>query len=373
MVEFQMAKHIGSSLKRDIFNEIPSNGPAILPFSYPNISALVPTFDCEGMHGGGTNTKGESEVVPYIIKLFNKIGCKGTFNFVGKTALEHSDIVREVHNSGNDVWGHGYSHAYLDTSTDKQKEEVTGAIEIISKILGVKCKGWRSPYGIINYNLYKILQKNDIIFGSNWGSSAWGSMPFTPIINGERINIYELPFDDCHFDALVFRKLNLDIKTILELYKSRLMSSRNRMRIFTPLIHPVNLAEELDRIKMFSDFIKFATENKDIWIASCSQILNNYKNLLDFNFRKIVLTKNGECDQLFIRLQKKQNDVVRIFDGNSLREVSMVFRMAGCIEKINCNCNFKIIELSPLENVIILPFDLSKNSQDFTLEIEKSR
>lgn len=373
MVEFQMAKRIGISIARQTINEDFNQGPRILPFSYPKISALVPTFDCEGKYGGGSSTKGESEVVPQILSLFNELDCKGTFNFVGKTAKEHEAVVRELDRFSNDIWGHGFSHIYLDDSESKQKREVTETINTISKIIDKPCIGWRSPYGTFNLNLYKILLKNGIRFGSNWGSSTWGSMPFTPIVNEKKIDIYELPFDDSHFDAMVYRKLNLDPNVVLSLYKSRLLASINSMSIFTPLVHPVNLAEDRERLNMFIDFVRFAEEKEEVWITSCSQILTLYQALGNYRITHCDLTQEENKHEVKMKVIKLNTHIKKKDHNIQLcKPISLVYKVKGSIEKVNCKSDYKIIKLSPYENVLCMSFDYSKDEINFFFEIETS-
>lgn len=372
-VEFQMAKRVGISIARQTINEDFNQGPKILPFCFPKISSLVPTFDCEGKYGGGSSTKGESEVVPQILSLFNSLNCKGTFNFVGKTAKEYEEVVRELDKSGNDIWGHGFSHIYLDDSKSTQKREVTETVNMISKIIGKPCIGWRSPYGTFNLNLYKILLKNGIRFGSNWGSSTWGVMPFTPIINGEKIDIYELPFDDSHFDAMVYRKLNLDPNVVLSLYRSKLLASINSMSIFTPLVHPVNLAEDRERVNMFINFIKFAKEKEEVWITSCSEILNVYQALRNYKIEHCNLIQKENRHMVKMKVMKLNTHTKKKeYDMQPCKRISLVYKVKGSIEKVNCKSDYKIIKLSPYENVLCMPFDFSKDEINIFFKIETS-
>jgi len=373
MVEFQMAKRIGISIARQIINEDLNQGPKILPFCYPKISALVPTFDCEGRYGGGSSTRGESEVVPHIISLFNNLNCKGTFNFVGKTANEHEEVVKELDKSGNDIWGHGFSHVYLDDSRTIQEREVRDTIDTISKITGKPCIGWRSPYGTFNLNLYKILLKNGIRFGSNWGNSTWGSMPFTPIINGEKIPIYELPFDDSHFDAMVYRKLNLSPNVVLSLYKSKLLASLNSLSIFTPLIHPVNLAEDREKLNMFIDFINYAKEKDEVWITSCSDILTIYESLKNYKISHCSLSQEKNSHEVKMRVMKLHNHVKNTEHNiQRCKRISLVYKVKGAIEKVNYKGDHKIINLSPYETILCIPFDCSKDEIELFFQIETS-
>lgn len=366
-----MAKQLGTSLRRQVIAEAFSPLPRVLPYMYPKISALVPTFDCEGTYGGGTTSRGESEVVPRILSLFNKFNIHGTFNFVGKTAEEHEEIVKKLDKFNNDVWGHGYSHIYLNTSEKAQKEEVKRIAEVISKITNKPLEGWRSPYGVVNARLYEILQQNGIKYGSNWGTSTWGFLPFIPIINNKKFNITELPFDDSHFDAMVFRKLNLDLETILNLYKSKLLAHIKTLSIFTPLIHPVNLAEDDQREQMFLDFIDFATKQKNLWITSCSQVLSLYNELTNFEINKLNFTKNGNTHSFNLEVKRKNREQVKNQDTVA-NCVSLIYKISP-IEKVDCSSEYQIIQLSNHEDVLCIPFDLTETHFSIRLTIQSER
>lgn len=371
MVEFQMAKRGTASFDRRYVREISGSAFQLLPLPFPKVAALVPTFDCEGRYGGGTNNAGESEIVPAIQDHLEKINSKGTFNFVGMTAIDHAAVVKDLYYQGHDVWGHGYSHVYLDGDVSLAESEVDKTIEAIFNITGQKCVGWRSPYGTFDGGLYKILVNKGIQFGSNWGSSTWGSLPFTPIVDGNKISIAELPFDDVHFDAMVFRKLNLKPNEVLNLYKSKLSAAVNSMSIFTLLAHPVNIAEDPARLDMLVDLFSFASHTPAVWVASCSEVLHMYSSLKRYKISKFEqhAIKSGIC--LSITVSTSDQTLGRnLFDDVLNACCTAVYVVRDLRRVRTCTSNFEVVDLSPFEQAVCMPVDLAKNRIDLDFEIE---
>ncbi|MDZ7830276.1 MAG: polysaccharide deacetylase family protein [Desulfobacterales bacterium] len=363
MVEFQMAKRKGSSLSRKVYKPNKGFQLYLLPYVYPNISSLVLTFDCEGKYGGGSTIEGETVIIPKILEQFKKLNYCGTFNFVGRTASENMNIVKKINSSGNDVWGHGLTHKYLDTDEEWDDEEVTDTIRIISDLIGDRCIGWRSPYGTFNERLYNLLLKQGVKYGSNWGNSTWGNMPFFPFIEEKKINICELPFDDVHFDAMIFRKIGLNSDVALDLYKSKLVASINNFSIFTPLIHPVNLAEDTTRFNMFSKFLSYSSRFNELWVTSCSKLLYNF-SLLE-NVKIQSLNFNHKQNRIYFEITIINNNTLK----KDLLPLSLAFKLDEKVKNITCSSKYAAIDLTPLETVICLPIDLSLPRNHIELEL----
>ena len=365
MVEFQMAKRVGSKIERYAYRLNQGIELNILPYIYPKIAALVPTFDCEGKYGGGSTTEGESIIIPKLLAVFNELNFRGTFNFVGKTANEHAEIVKKIHSFGNDIWGHGFSHKYLDNNNEWTDEEISNTTAIISKLIGESCAGWRSPYGTFNERLYQLLIEKGIIYGSNWGNSTWGNMPFFPIVNGKKINICELPFDDVHFDAMIFRKIGLSHTNALNLYKSKLLASMNNLSIFTPLIHPVNLAEDINRFNMYIDFLRYSSQFAHLWVTSCSSLLKNHQRLSSIKANELYI-KNKQHNTT-VDLKLTNNETAK----SDVPPITLSFRISGNNQKIESNSQYSKINFTPHETILCFPIDLSLRQMELNFEVIK--
>ena len=206
MVEGFLVKRGLQKLRRDYIGLQTGITINLNLWPWPYLSSVVFSFDCEGKYGGWSNDDGELDFVPKFAKLLSNNGVAGTFNFVGKFAEEHEDLVRKTVDLKPDIGGHGYTHCLLDgLKPKKQKEEIEKTKRTLEKIVGRDIIGWRSPYLTYDKTTYDILTDMGYKWVSNWSCSLFGEQPFFPIIEGRRYNIVEIPVDEIHYDLRMFK------------------------------------------------------------------------------------------------------------------------------------------------------------------------
>jgi len=311
----------------------PGQSISVHLWPWPFVGVVCFTFDCEGTYGDGSSFRGETEVVPHLARFFRSHSVKGTFNVLGRMAVEYPTFIGTLHECDQEIAGHGYSHEYLDSMTySEQMAEINRTVDAIKSITGSDIRGWRSPFATFNRNTYDILVQKGFEWTSNFGRSLWGHLPFQPIIEGETFPIVEIPFDDVHFDAMMFFWIEATAEQIEPLWKNHIVATRRNGLLFVFLAHPVNLAEEPYRVTLIENVLAFAQRFGDIWIASCGEICRWYHTI-----SKVALTvdsarKQGNVAEMKLTIRNSgavgvNNAAIRVQMSHPIRRVESSRRM----------------------------------------------
>lgn len=105
-----------------------------------------------------------AEDTPQILNLLDQYGAKATFFMIGQRAAAHPETVREVLARGHSVGNHTLTHPKADfwiASLARTRVEVDGCSQIL-RDAGAKVEWYRSPVGIKNIWLRRVLRENDL-------------------------------------------------------------------------------------------------------------------------------------------------------------------------------------------------------------------
>jgi peptidoglycan-N-acetylglucosamine deacetylase len=134
---------------------------------------------------------GAEVAAPRLLKLFNKYKIKTTWCIPGHTVDTFPEICKEVVAQGHEVAHHGYVHENPTPLTYEQEEKVMQmGLESLAKI-GVKPRGYRSPYWDFSPNTLSILGK----YGFQYDSSLMANdlhpyRPRTVQVNADKANVF---------------------------------------------------------------------------------------------------------------------------------------------------------------------------------------
>lgn len=129
---------------------------------------------------------------PRLLKLFDKYGIKTTWCIPGHTVDTFTDICKEVVARGHEVAHHGYVHENPTPLSYEEEEKVMQmGLESLARI-GVKPRGYRSPYWDFSPNTLGILEK----YGFKYDSSLMGNdlhpyWPRTVEVNADKANVFQ--------------------------------------------------------------------------------------------------------------------------------------------------------------------------------------
>jgi peptidoglycan/xylan/chitin deacetylase (PgdA/CDA1 family) len=130
--------------------------------------------------------------------LLEDHGIKATFDISGETCERYPHIIREMHQRGHEVAGHGWVNDYFADDGDPEGEfrvmrETTEAIE---KLIGERPVGWASPANLRSDNTLAFQAR----LGLTWNADdASGDLPFIQQAEGKKIVILpkvNLPSND---------------------------------------------------------------------------------------------------------------------------------------------------------------------------------
>lgn len=124
----------------------------LLRYLYPNLlwSTTSPsvhlTFD-DGPHPDST---------PRLLELLRKHNVLATFFIIGKNALAHPELVRDIKAQGHVIGNHSFSHSrLLFRNPAFVSEEIRRADDILGAILNEKQIFFRPPYGHLSPSIIK--------------------------------------------------------------------------------------------------------------------------------------------------------------------------------------------------------------------------
>lgn len=135
-------------------------------------------FHTKSINRGNKNTKKISitfddgpnpNITSKLIETLEKHHIKATFFLIGEKIEQNPEIVKLIFEKGHTIGNHSFTHSNLfDLKTSKKMfYEIEKTNEIIFKILGLKIKLFRPPFGITNPMLAKAL-KNSKMQSIGW-------------------------------------------------------------------------------------------------------------------------------------------------------------------------------------------------------------
>lgn len=260
-------------------------------------------FDAQSIWDGSYNmtspaymSRGEfgAEVgAPRLLKLFEKHDIKTSWFIPGHTADTFTNICKEVVASGHEVGHHGYVHENpTNASLEEETKVMEMGLESLDKI-GVKPRGYRSPYWDFSPNTLKILEK----YGFDYDSSLMGNdlHPYWPRpvevhsdkanVFGKESNVLEIPvswyLDD--FPQMEFINGALEgqrpVRDIFDRWKSIFDYAANNEEgaCYVLTTHPQTIGRA-HTIQMLEELIEYMKDN-GAWFATLSEIYDAYEDV----------------------------------------------------------------------------------------------
>jgi len=236
------------------------------------------------------------EVLPKLLDLLDEHNIKITYFIETWNLHVYTDSVKELIARGHEIGWHAYQHeAWSKLSPDAETENFARSFEDIEE-LGIKCKGFRPPGGIINAQTLALSKDHGLEYISPAGRHA-AIVPTTTSTNSpvgstsERSNesIVVLPFKWATVDAYYYmssfarlRAMKGEADSDTQLSPTEL-KSRYIREINTAiqgggylslLFHPF-LTNEPERFAIIESVVKYLAEMRDggnIWLTRCEDV-----------------------------------------------------------------------------------------------------
>ncbi len=124
---------------------------------------------------------GPTQSTPKFLELLKNFDQKATFFCIGKQIEKHPQIFKQIIADGHEIGNHSFSHGNNTgfLSTQKMMEEIKQNDLIIFEKGNIKTNLYRPPFGIINPNIAKAIQK------SGKKSIGWNIRSFDTAIKDE--------------------------------------------------------------------------------------------------------------------------------------------------------------------------------------------
>lgn len=86
-----------------------------------------------------------------VLQLFERYNVQATFFVLGSMAVDHPELIKEIHAKGHEIASHGYYHRNLKTmNKDEFESDLIKSITTLERITGEKVIGFREPYFSVN-------------------------------------------------------------------------------------------------------------------------------------------------------------------------------------------------------------------------------
>lgn len=91
----------------------------------------------------------ETNTLPRLLDLYDQYNVRSTFFVLASLAEKHPNIVKQIHERGQEVASHGYTHDYRKAfdvlSLDEQITELKNSKDILEQIIGQQVVSFRAP------------------------------------------------------------------------------------------------------------------------------------------------------------------------------------------------------------------------------------
>jgi peptidoglycan-N-acetylglucosamine deacetylase len=119
---------------------------------------------------------------PEIIRVLKEENVKATFFCIGNRIAGNERIVKQIKEEGHIIGNHSYSHHFwFDLfSSNKMQEDLYKMDSEMEKVIGLRPKLFRPPYGVTNPNLKKA------IVNGNYIPVGWSVRSLDTVITDEK-------------------------------------------------------------------------------------------------------------------------------------------------------------------------------------------
>ena len=247
-----------------------------------NISTqIILSFDCD--------LEEDVRVYPILVGKMREVGIQGCFACIGTYVRMFPDEHRLLVEHGHEIMNHTMTHPhhrvlnphrrFNQLADDELRREIEEAHEVIESVLGVQCKGFRSPHfgGLHTRRVYPILRQ----LGYEYSSSTIATR--TPTLGRpfKEAGVWEIPLTPSLKDAFTCpetwairratRRRYKDAREFVDEIKKILEIGMGRVSVLNFYFDPCDMAN-IDRLadrllEVFSEYRQCITKYEDYVIS----------------------------------------------------------------------------------------------------------
>lgn len=107
----------------------------------------------------------DPDQTPKILEILAEKNVKATFFVIGKKALRHPDLLRQIVDDGHEIANHSFSHSYFIAFFSRRRltKDLGDCNDAIFDATGKKPAFFRPPFGVTNPRYGNAIQENGMI------------------------------------------------------------------------------------------------------------------------------------------------------------------------------------------------------------------
>lgn len=212
-----------------------------------------------------------------IMEIFSRNGVKGTIDTNGRIAEVFPDALKELHDSGHEIVGHGWVNDAPLVSFNRQQERdlIRRTLDAIASVTGKRPVGWVSPGHRVNEYTFE----HFVDEGIYWTGDLPGpDIPEHRLINGKPLVI--MPRLDYANDlSLIFNAKN-PARVYFDSFKTAFdylyaEGEAGSPKLIDALVH-AHIGGRPNIIGVFEECIRYAKSFKDVWFCTKGEIAKYY-------------------------------------------------------------------------------------------------
>ncbi|MDP6484220.1 MAG: polysaccharide deacetylase family protein [Nitrospinota bacterium] len=209
-----------------------------------------------------------------LLEILDRHGVKTTAWTSGLAAERRPDAIREMHDAGHEIGGHGYDQSVRFVVLDREEEAaaIRMSVERIREVTAEAPIGWMSPGARSGVHTLELLLESGFIYHSDTvggdlpylesvGSRRLLAVPYTLLNNDYRFYLYgDPPLTPA--ETLDWLRADFD-----QLYDE----GENFPQMMTYGVHPY-VTGRPGRARAFEDFIRYVKGFPGVWFARRDEI-----------------------------------------------------------------------------------------------------
>ena len=246
--------------------------------SRDKVNPVGPVMRSQGAYGPKVG-------MPRILNLLKRYGIKSTFFVPGWVAEHYEKTCEQILQEGHEIGHHGYLHEWPNRSTpDEERDSFKLGFEHLSRIMGCKPAGYRSPGWEFSDITLDLLLENGFLYSSNMMDSDF---PYEHKIDGRPTGLIELPVSWVLDDAAFFMfgittsgYVIQNARQVLEIWIDEFdgLYMEGNGRVFVLTMHPQIIGRH-SRLLMLEKLVQHICQKSDVSFSTGKELAESYKRL----------------------------------------------------------------------------------------------
>lgn len=222
-----------------------------------------------------------SNIIPRILDLLDNHNIKATFYIVGINAINHPDVIQEIHKRGHEVSCHGWKHEDIMQLTIADEEKrLLKTIEAIEKATGVTPVGHRLASTEFSPHSIDLLLKNGFLYDSSFRDC---DLPY--YVSKKLVEVpsnYDMDDFDlfANYPGTSYHTRMLSPQIAFDTWSNAFDGFYKYGLCYTLMFHPQIIGKP-GNMMLLERLINYINKFPRVWWATAGEIALHYKHLSD--------------------------------------------------------------------------------------------